>query len=373
MPKLIRGLSAFPITPQSADGVVDAPALRHLVHRLINAEVESIGLLGSTGTYAFLSRAERRRAIQVAVDCIADAKKKAAAGAADADGGQGGGGGMGSSRKSWPILLVSVSHVRTDRAIALARDALECGADAGLLSPISYNPLTEREVAAHYAAVASAVPGLPLVIYDNPGTTKFSFSPALVGRLARELPSVVGLKTSSPATQVGGQADISAGTQIGRHGAGGEEEMQREGCIRMQHARGCSRARGGCRSFRAEGRVSMVSLDGRSVVVVVVVLMGVAVCAAAAIEVRLDTNSTQPLRHRPPPTNRTTAPPQIRTRRARCTRRCKRLSGRGRRSCSCLRVRECIIRVKSVGLPTGCFVRACARGVPARAVATAWN
>jgi dihydrodipicolinate synthase/N-acetylneuraminate lyase len=199
MPKLIRGLSAFPITPQSADGVVDLLALRHLVQRLIDAEVESIGLLGSTGTYAFLSRAERRRAVQAAVDCIADAKKAAAG--ADATGGRGGGGGGGGSRSSWPVLLVSVSHVRTDRAILLARDALECGADAGLLSPISYNPLTEREVAAHYAAVAGAVPGLPLVIYDNPSTTKFTFSPALVGRLARELPTVVGLKTSSPATQ----------------------------------------------------------------------------------------------------------------------------------------------------------------------------
>ncbi len=187
MPKLIHGLSAFPITPQSADGVVDAPALRRLVQRLIDAEVQSIGLLGSTGTYAFLSRAERRRAIQVAVDCLAAAKASAAHA-----GGQ----------RSWPVLLVSVSHVRTDRAILLAREALECGADAGLLSPISYNPLTEREVAAHYTAVAQAVPGLPLVIYDNPSTTKFSFSPALVGRLARELPTVVGLKISSPATLV---------------------------------------------------------------------------------------------------------------------------------------------------------------------------
>jgi 4-hydroxy-tetrahydrodipicolinate synthase len=61
---VLKGLSAFPITPSDADGRVNAVALRNLLTPLIEAKVNSIGLLGSTGSYPYLSRAERRRALE---------------------------------------------------------------------------------------------------------------------------------------------------------------------------------------------------------------------------------------------------------------------------------------------------------------------
>ena len=64
MSMLLKGLSAFPITPADAEGRVDVHALRKLVASLCAANVNSIGLLGSTGTYAYLSRSERRRALE---------------------------------------------------------------------------------------------------------------------------------------------------------------------------------------------------------------------------------------------------------------------------------------------------------------------
>lgn len=57
------GLSAFPITPADAEGRVDTAALRRLVARPAAAGTDSIGLLGSTGIYMYLSREERRRAV----------------------------------------------------------------------------------------------------------------------------------------------------------------------------------------------------------------------------------------------------------------------------------------------------------------------
>jgi 4-hydroxy-tetrahydrodipicolinate synthase len=59
----LSGLSAFPITPSDRDGRVDTKALRKLVTRLCDAKVDSIGLLGSTGTYIYLTREERRAAL----------------------------------------------------------------------------------------------------------------------------------------------------------------------------------------------------------------------------------------------------------------------------------------------------------------------
>ena len=156
-PLLIEGLSAFPITPQDAAGVVDEAQLLVLVQRLIDAGVHSIGLLGSTGTYAFLDVTQRRRAIAVAAAAIAAARERQE---------QEGGGAAVETRRI-PKLLVGVGHLRTDVAVQLAKDAQAAGADAGLLSPVSYNPLTDEEVFQHFAAVAAAAPSLPLVIYNN--------------------------------------------------------------------------------------------------------------------------------------------------------------------------------------------------------------
>lgn len=153
---IFSGLSAFPITPASHSGEIDAGALRRLVSRLAAAGVDSIGLLGSTGSYAYLSREERCRALEAAVDEV---------------------------RGRAPIIA-GVGALRTDEAIRLAMDAKALGADAGLLSAMSYLPLSQNEVYEHFVAVADQS-GLPLVIYDNPGTTHFQFSTELIARLSR--------------------------------------------------------------------------------------------------------------------------------------------------------------------------------------------
>lgn len=158
------GLSAFPITPTDDAGRVDIAALRRLVSRLVAADVDSIGLLGSTGIYMYLTRDERRRAIEAAAD---------------------------ESSGRVPVIA-GIGALRTDEAIALARDAKDIGAAAGLLSAASYTPLTDDEVFEHVSAVARGS-GLPIVIYDNPGTTHFKFTPDLVGRLAG-VPGIVAIK-----------------------------------------------------------------------------------------------------------------------------------------------------------------------------------
>ncbi|SJM34684.1 hypothetical protein BQ8482_490023 [Mesorhizobium delmotii] len=122
----LSGLSAFPITPTDSDGVVDVLALRKLIARLCAAKVDSIGLLGSTGTYMYLSRAERRRAICEALD---------------------------ETRGRVP-LVVGVGALRTDEAVHYASDAKALGAAAGLLAAVSYTPLTDDEVFEHFSTVA---------------------------------------------------------------------------------------------------------------------------------------------------------------------------------------------------------------------------
>lgn len=180
---LPRGLSAFPITPTDSHGRVDVAAYGRLVGRLAGSGVASIGVLGSTGGYMYLTREERRRALEAAV---------AAAGRTP--------------------LIAGVGALRTDGAVRLAQDAAEAGATAGLLSAVSYTPLTQDEVLEHCVTVARES-GLPIVLYDNPVATGFRFSPDLVARLAQE-PGVVGIKnpTESPNKTVAHLAEQRAAT-----------------------------------------------------------------------------------------------------------------------------------------------------------------
>jgi len=92
--------------------------------------------------------------------------------------------------------MVGIGALRTSDALHLARDASAEGAAALLLAPISYIPLTEEEVFRHVATVAEAT-DLPLCLYDNPSTTRFTFSPALIGRLSR-VANIAAAKTPAP-------------------------------------------------------------------------------------------------------------------------------------------------------------------------------
>ncbi|SFQ95766.1 dihydrodipicolinate synthase family protein [Poseidonocella sedimentorum] len=165
---VFSGLSAFTITPADEAGVVDTDALGRHLDMLVRPGIASIGLLGSTGTYAYLSASERRRSVEAAAAAL-DGRAP---------------------------LVVGIGAMRTDAVIGHARHAEAAGADGLLLAPVSYTPLTQNEVFAHFKAVSEAT-ALPLCIYNNPGTTHFTFSDALLGSLAA-VPGIEGVKMPLP-------------------------------------------------------------------------------------------------------------------------------------------------------------------------------
>lgn len=166
---LFTGLSAFPLTPASASGEVMVDEFGALLQRLEDSAVDSVGVLGSTGGAAYLNRAQRRRAIKTAHDVLTK-----------------------------PVIA-GVSALRTDQVLEHAADARKAGADAILLSAMSYTPLNDREVVRLFERVDAAV-ALPICIYNNPGTTKFTFSPALIGELS-QLEHVVAIKDSAGSSE----------------------------------------------------------------------------------------------------------------------------------------------------------------------------
>ena len=159
---MFTGLSAFPLTPTTDRGI-DERSFAGLVERLANAQVDSITALGSTGSYPYLDRGERARAGQLAVE-----------------------------HADRTPVLISIGALRTREVLALAEDAQNAGASGVLLAPVSYQPLTDDEVFVLYEDVTAEL-SVPLVVYDNPGTTGFNFTDELHARVA-ELDNVASIK-----------------------------------------------------------------------------------------------------------------------------------------------------------------------------------
>jgi 4-hydroxy-tetrahydrodipicolinate synthase len=159
---MFTGLSAFPLTPLSREAVDEAAFVR-LVGRLREAGVDSIGALGSTGNSMYLSREERARVAALAVEAAGEVP-----------------------------VIVGIGAMRTRDVIAAAEDAQAAGAAGVLLAPVGYQRLSPDEVFGLFAEV-SATLDVPLVIYDNPGTTHFAFTSELYARIA-QLPHVASVK-----------------------------------------------------------------------------------------------------------------------------------------------------------------------------------
>lgn len=163
---MFNGLSAFPLTPMDGESV-DLKALGKVVSRAANAGADSLGVLGSTGNYAYLSRDERRAVLEAAVEAA----------------------------NGVPVLA-GVGAVRTRDVLLFTVDAQNAGASALLLAPVSYQKLSEAEVFGLFETVAAEA-DLPVVVYDNPGTTGFTFSDDLHARIAR-IPGVASIKIPPP-------------------------------------------------------------------------------------------------------------------------------------------------------------------------------
>lgn len=144
------------ITPFSEDGgAIDADALAANVERLIAGGVGGLVPGGSTGEFTTLSNAERRQLVEVTVE--------AAAGRVP--------------------VVAGTGALSTAETVELSVHAERAGASAVMIVPPFYDPLSWRELKAHYAAVAGAI-GIPIMYYNLPSASGVT----LTAEQLRELP-----------------------------------------------------------------------------------------------------------------------------------------------------------------------------------------
>ena len=162
---MFSGLMTALVTPFDEQGELDLRATEAILERHIEARVDGIVALGSTGEFSHLEGDERRRFAEEVARIV---------------GGR-------------VPLVVGVGTSGTREAISLARHAEEAGADAVVAVSPFYWKVGEEALFQHFAAISEGV-SIPTMIYNFPMLTGIDFSPALVRRLAEECPNVVGIK-----------------------------------------------------------------------------------------------------------------------------------------------------------------------------------
>lgn len=155
------------VTPFTADGALDEPAIRRLARRQVDHGMHYVVPVGTTGEAPTLSPAERQRVIALVAEEVGDRV---------------------------PVLAGAGGYDTAEVVHAAA--AAEAAGATGILSVAPYySKPTQEGLYQHYAAIAGST-ALPIVLYNVPARTGTNIEPATVERLAA-IPNIVGVKEAS--------------------------------------------------------------------------------------------------------------------------------------------------------------------------------
>lgn len=156
------------VTPFSADGSVDYPALMGLVDMHLSSGTDFLCVLGTTAETPCLDDAEKKSVMKAVADRV---------------------------QGRIPLLLGCGGNCTQTVTRFLGEADLD-GYDGVLIVTPYYNKPTQEGLYRHYRAVADAT-SLPVVLYNVPGRTGVNMSAATTLRIARECPNVVAVKEAS--------------------------------------------------------------------------------------------------------------------------------------------------------------------------------
>ncbi len=162
-----KGIIPAMVTPVTADGKINAQALRKLTNYLIDGGVHGLFPVGSQGEFYALTFEEKKRVIEIVVE---------------------------EARGRVPVYA-GTGAITTREAIALTKMAEEAGVSAvSILTPFFIRP-NDDELFEHYKMITNAT-RLPVLLYNNPQRTGVPISADFVVR-ASKIENIVGIKDSS--------------------------------------------------------------------------------------------------------------------------------------------------------------------------------
>jgi 4-hydroxy-tetrahydrodipicolinate synthase len=157
-------------TPFRDDGALDIDGLPHLVECALGARVKGLTILGIAGEAHRLTDEERRAVVAAVVKEV---------------------------RGRVPVVA-GVSASGTHLAMAFAAMARESGASAVMVAPP--NGVGNLDAVAEYYRAVAEVAALPVVLQDEPVTTRVTMPAAFIVRVVGELPRVEAVKLEEAPT-----------------------------------------------------------------------------------------------------------------------------------------------------------------------------
>ena len=162
------GLGTALVTPFKKDGSIDEAAVKRLVRRQVDAGVHFVSPCGTTGEAPTLSRAEKRRVVELVVEEV---------------------------NHKVPVLAGAGGY-NTNEVVELVRDFERAGCDGVLSVTPYYNKPTQEGLFRHYKEIADCT-ALPIILYNVPGRTGVNLEPQTVARLADLRCGIIGVKEAS--------------------------------------------------------------------------------------------------------------------------------------------------------------------------------
>lgn len=151
------------VTPFTADGRLDEPALDRLVNSLLAGGVDGIFVMGTTGEGVAIPAADRRRIVELTVARARGAVK----------------------------IFAGISNAHPDE-INIGNDYLRAGVDALVLHPAP--GMAQEKMLPWFQQLLDGLAG-PLLLYNMPMTTKVSIPLEVVEKLIGH-PRLAGIKDS---------------------------------------------------------------------------------------------------------------------------------------------------------------------------------
>ncbi|MFB9832307.1 dihydrodipicolinate synthase family protein [Actinoallomurus acaciae] len=165
----IHGAISAIVTPFTADAAaVDERALRDLVDRTVAAGADGIIACGGTGEFTALSTEERHEVVRIVTEQTAG---------------------------RIPVIA-QTGGLSTREAIAHADHAASAGADALMVAPPFYEPLSTAQAEEYFGDVATATE-LPIMLYNYPRGTGLAMDAELIVSLAGQHGNIRFVKDSS--------------------------------------------------------------------------------------------------------------------------------------------------------------------------------
>jgi len=168
----LRGALTALVTPFTDTGAIDESAVIRLVERQIDAGIDGLVPVGTTGESPTLTADEDARVIELTIETV---RRRGLTG-------------------QIPVVAGTGSN-DTRSTITYTRRAAELGADSALVVSPYYNKPDQRMLEAHYRAVADEG-GLPIVVYNVPGRTGANVNADTTLRLA-EHEGIIAVKEAS--------------------------------------------------------------------------------------------------------------------------------------------------------------------------------